>query len=98
MVWKACLACLEGLSGWLEGGRWLGGRLAVQSHTHDALGRSADMGLYRICRICCVFGGVMRLYINGQMDSEAIVGATQEVASLAGNNAPLHLGAARRDP
>ena len=36
----------------------------------------------------------MRLYINGQMDSEAIVGATQEVASLAGNNAPLHLGGA----
>ena len=51
MVWKACLACLlkaclaymEGLSGWLEGWRWLGGRLAVESHTHDALGRSADI-------------------------------------------------------
>ena len=46
MVWKACLACLlkaclvclEGLSGWLEGWRWLGGRLAVESHTHDAQG------------------------------------------------------------
>ena len=38
----ACLACLEGLSGWLEGWCWLGGRLAVESHTHDALGRSAD--------------------------------------------------------
>ena len=45
MVWKACLACLlkaclaclEGLSGWLEDWCWLGGRLAVESNTHDAL-------------------------------------------------------------
>jgi hypothetical protein len=35
--------------------------------------------------------GVMRLYINGQMDGEAIVGATEK----SWNKAPLHIG---RDP
>ena len=54
MVWKACLACLEGLSGWLEGWRWLGGRLAVESHTHDALGRSADNKIFIIKYVCSV--------------------------------------------
>ena len=54
MVWKACLACLlkaclaclEDLSSWLEGWCWLGGRLAVESNTHDALRRSADIYIY----------------------------------------------------
>lgn len=40
-------------------------------------------------------GGVMRLFINGQLDGEAIVGATQQISSLAGTKAPLRLG---RDP
>lgn len=40
-------------------------------------------------------GGVMRLYINGQMDGEAIVPTSESVPSLAGNSAPLHIG---RDP
>ena len=38
MVWKACLACLEGLSGWLEGWRWLVGRLAVKRRAVAACG------------------------------------------------------------
>ena len=42
------LACLEGLSSWLEGWCWLGGRLAVESHMHGALGRSADNIQYLI--------------------------------------------------
>jgi hypothetical protein len=40
-------------------------------------------------------GGVMRLFINGQLDGEAIVGATQQISSLAGTKAPLRIG---RDP
>lgn len=40
-------------------------------------------------------GGVMRLFINGQMDGEAIVGATEGVPDLSGNQAPIHLG---KDP
>ena len=43
-----CLqGCLEGLSGWLDGWLWLGGRLVVEFHTHDALGRSADIYIER---------------------------------------------------
>jgi len=40
-------------------------------------------------------GGVMRLFLNGQMDGEAIVGAPQGIPDLAGNKAPIRLG---RDP
>lgn len=70
---------------------------AAETETgHGVLDSTGFLPLRRWTHIALTStGGVMRLYINGQLDGEAIVGDTQAVPALAGNQAPLRLG---KDP
>jgi hypothetical protein len=69
---------------------------AENENSHGVLDSTGLLPLRRWTHLALTStGGVMRLYINGQLDGEAIVGVTEQVPSLAGNNAALYIG---RDP
>lgn len=71
---------------------------ADSESTHGVLDSTGLLPLRRWTHLALTStGGVMRLYVNGQLDGEAIVDAssTAGVPNLAGNKAPIRIG---RDP
>jgi len=69
---------------------------AQNENSHGVLDSTGFLPLRRWTHLALTStGGVMRLYLNGQLDGEAIVSPSESVPGVAGNKAKLHIG---RDP